>query len=149
MMGKRQNMKSIEIKAGSALERLVTEQATVGVGFTQAVHKMAELFERFLEAEENAQAVIAKEPDAVVDAAGALVPNELLADLPFVEHNGQLAYNRTAPLPEPGYGAPPVDAHDVAQVLAAAREQYPSGLVPIGLDEGDDAPAEEDLSHLL
>ena len=143
---------SIRIAPGSALERL-----TAGQPFTATVHRMAELFEKALD--ENwgppPKPVIPVE----VDRATRLAPGieqaleALRANAQAVrEMTGLTDEQRGLPEPERVFQLVEPDGKTTrtvsqSEVLKLAAEQAPSGLVPVGLDEGDDEPA--DLSHLV
>lgn len=139
---------SVRIAQGSALERL-----TEGKPFTEAVHRMAELFEKAI----NENWGPPPKPVPVVDdkpariAAGIEQVRKVLAEREaaeqaFVITDQDGLTKREVALPE---------------VLQLAAEQYPAGLVPVGLDEGDTErdtardlrmtaePEADNLSHLI
>lgn len=126
---------SIRVAQGSALERMTSDRP-----FTAAVHQMAELLEKvfaenwgpppkpapyFAPSEEQRRARL----EAGVAQVKALLAPEPERVFQLVEPDGRTT--RTV---------------SQSEVLKLAAEQAPSGLVPVGLDEGDDEPA--DLSHL-
>lgn len=106
---------SVRITAGSALERL-----TEGKPFTEAVHRMAELFEQALNENWGPP------------SAGSLVEYA-------VDPGAEQAFTITD---QDGLTRRQVG---VSEVLELAAEQYPSGLVPVGLDEGDGRDTAQDL----
>lgn len=133
---------SIRVAQGSALERMTSDRP-----FTAAVHQMAELLEK----------VFAEGwgPPAVPHTPPAKPANYRYEDVGTGYDPGAVGHElmgrRSAPEPERVFQLVEPDGRSTrtvsqSEVLRLAAEQYPAGLVPVGLDEGDDAPA--DLSHL-
>jgi hypothetical protein len=123
--------KSVRVTEGSALERL-----TQGKPFTETVHKMAELFEKALAENWGPQPVHVGidwggDPDRTVevfvDDEGEVLQAQELGGRRFVI----------------GHNERDQQVVDEAQVLELARDQYPVGLVPIGIDdEAEELPRE-------
>lgn len=135
------------VAAGSALERLLQ-----GRPMTETLHKMAELIEMA--------------PQAVRDELPVVVGVDIASgeDQTVISHAEEGRVLETAASPPGTTDSQPYvdelqrrvqrrftighDQHTMREVtedevLALAREQYPAGLVPVGIDEGDPEPEPE------
>ena len=154
---------SIRVAQGSALERMTSDRP-----FTAAVHQMAELLEKVFaegwgppcDPFEAIQAMAKK--GSTWDGDYERLYNQLIGMTlaPVVagvrgtetgRTDGRQPNQSNPPAPERVFQLVEPDGRSTrtvsqSEVLRLAAEQYPAGLVPVGLDEGDDAPA--DLSHL-
>jgi len=144
-------VKHVRVQLGSALERM-----TDGKPFTEAVHRMAELFEKALEENWGPQ----PQPEIITQVGSTLVEDYVWPKL-GEETGGQGFYHDDLQTRiQIGHDERSAQVVTEAELLVMAREQFPSGLVPVGLDEGDGEPAEtstepmepadpDDLSYLV
>jgi hypothetical protein len=130
--------KSIRVAEGSALERLTQDKP-----FTETVHRMAELFEKALAENWGPQPV-----HVGIDWGGD--PDKTVGV--FVDEEGKVLHAQEVDGRRfvIGHDERTQEVVDEAQVLALARDLYPVGLVPIGVDddEADELPVEVEYEQV-
>lgn len=179
---------SVRVAQNSPLERLLVQKAEQGVSRTVAVHQMAELLERAINEDWGPRYKPQPGPESLVQAY-QIGDDRLVTEdgrqyvrdengvyqeecepeigesakriMQGLEEVVQIAEGKLAPARVFAVSEDGLTTREVGEqeALALASQQYPAGLVPVGIDDGDDLPDSSlsveaddeatDLSHLV